>query len=136
MARHRRWLAGDYGNRQGLDWPRLRASVGRSFSHLLDLGARYRVTPESQEAFEAIDAGAAMAHEPIDYVKFADECERLARKQPGRRDRRALLRLAEAWLLMAELAHLHEEDRPSKPDQTKPTAGATRSGGFRDPRAG
>ncbi len=63
-----------------------------------------------------------MAQEPIDYVKFADECERLAMKQPSQRDRRALLRMAEAWLLMAELAHLHEEDRSSKPDQTEPTA--------------
>ncbi len=60
-----------------------------------------------------------MAQELIDYVKFADECERLAMKQPSQRDRRALLRMAEAWLLMAELAHLHEEDRS---DQTEPTA--------------
>jgi len=60
-----------------------------------------------------------MAQELIDYVKFADECERLATKQPSQRDRRALLRMAAAWLLMAEIAHLHEEDRP---DQTEPTA--------------
>jgi hypothetical protein len=27
-----------------------------------------------------------MAQEPIDYVKFADECERLAMKQPSQRE--------------------------------------------------
>ena len=77
---------------------------------------------------------AAMAQEPVDFVKFADECERLAKKQPSQRDRRALMRMAEAWLLMAELAHLRDEDRgPSKPDLPEP-AGAAGSGGFRPTR--
>jgi hypothetical protein len=48
--------------------------------------------------------------EPIDYVKFSDECDRLAKKHPNQRDQRALLRMAEAWLLIAELAQLGEEN--------------------------
>jgi|GraSoiStandDraft_53_1057289.scaffolds.fasta_scaffold851802_1 hypothetical protein len=58
-----------------------------------------------------------MADGRIDYVKFSDECTRLAKKQPSQRDRAALLRIAEAWLLMAELVHLDEEDRAAKGEQ-------------------
>jgi hypothetical protein len=35
-----------------------------------------------------------MADGRIDYVKFSDECTRLAKKQPSQRDRAALLRMA------------------------------------------
>jgi hypothetical protein len=38
------------------------------------------------------------------FEKFAAECERLARKQVYPRDRKALLLMAEAWLLLAEHA--------------------------------
>jgi len=36
------------------------------------------------------------------FEKFTSECERLARKQVHPRDRKALLLIAEAWLLLAE----------------------------------
>jgi hypothetical protein len=41
------------------------------------------------------------------YITFSDECRRLARKQVDPHDGRMLMRMAEAWLAVAELAHLH-----------------------------
>ncbi len=38
---------------------------------------------------------------------------RLAKKQAYARDTQVLLRMAKAWLLVAELAQLHLEDGPS-----------------------
>ena len=38
------------------------------------------------------------------FEKFADECLRLAEKQVYERDTRALLLMAQAWLLLAEHA--------------------------------
>jgi len=46
--------------------------------------------------------------------RFADECTRLAAKQAYPRDRKALLLMAEAWLLLAEHAFLSRE-QPSRP---------------------
>jgi hypothetical protein len=42
-----------------------------------------------------------------EYITFSDECRRLAAKQADHDDHRALLRMAQAWLVVAELAHLH-----------------------------
>jgi hypothetical protein len=39
---------------------------------------------------------------PSPFETFAEECERLAKKQHSDRDRKALLRMATAWLLLAE----------------------------------
>jgi hypothetical protein len=41
-----------------------------------------------------------------DYITFSDECRRLARKELDPHDGRMLMRMAEAWLVVAELAHL------------------------------
>jgi hypothetical protein len=41
------------------------------------------------------------------YITFSDECHRLARKQADPEDGRILMRMAEAWLIITELAHLH-----------------------------
>jgi hypothetical protein len=38
------------------------------------------------------------------FERFAEECTRLAQKQVYPRDRKALLLMAEAWLLLAEHA--------------------------------
>jgi Tfp pilus assembly protein PilX len=46
----------------------------------------------------------------IDYVSFSDECRRLAEKQGNSRDRKRLMRMAEAWLLVAELDQLHQQN--------------------------
>lgn len=43
------------------------------------------------------------------YERFAAECERLAKKQVYPRDRKALLLMAEAWLLLAEHAFSEAE---------------------------
>jgi hypothetical protein len=45
------------------------------------------------------------------FESFADECTRLAQKQVYPRDRKALLLMAEAWLLLAEHAFSSTEDR-------------------------
>lgn len=49
------------------------------------------------------------------YERFAAECERLARKQVYPRDRKALLLMAEAWLLLAEHAFRSSEDAEQSP---------------------
>ena len=61
-----------------------------------------------------------MAPTRIDYAKFADECLQLAKKQAHARDTQVLLHMAQAWLLVAELAQLHREDGPSD-GQKKPS---------------
>ena len=45
-----------------------------------------------------------------DYITFSDECRRIARKQTDQDDGRILMQMAEAWLVVAELAHLHRGD--------------------------
>ena len=44
------------------------------------------------------------------FERFAEECTRLAQKQVYPRDRKSLLLMAEAWLLLAEHAFLPNED--------------------------
>jgi hypothetical protein len=46
------------------------------------------------------------------YEKFSEECLRLAQKQVYPRDRKALMLMAEAWLLLAE--HAFSEGAQSK----------------------
>jgi hypothetical protein len=46
----------------------------------------------------------------VDYIKFSDKCLRLAPSQRSEHDRKALLHMAEAWLLVAELAQLNQEE--------------------------
>ena len=49
------------------------------------------------------------------FEKFAEECTRLAQKQVYPRDRKALLLMAEAWLLLAENAFSSTEHREEPP---------------------
>src|SRR5215470_7347261 len=49
------------------------------------------------------------------FERFAEECTRLAQKQVYPRDRKALLLMAEAWLLLAENAFSSTEHREKPP---------------------
>ena len=52
------------------------------------------------------------------FERFAEECMRLAQQQqPYPRDRRALLLMAEAWLLLAEDAFSPTEEAEEAPPQ-------------------
>ena len=51
------------------------------------------------------------------FERFAAECMRLAQQQPYPRDRRALLLMAEAWLLLAEDAFSPAEEAEEVPPQ-------------------
>jgi hypothetical protein len=51
------------------------------------------------------------------FERFAAECMRLAQQQPYPRDRRALLLMAEAWLLLAEDAFSPAEEAEEAPPQ-------------------
>ncbi len=51
---------------------------------------------------------------------FAGGATGLAKKQAHARDTQVLLHMAQAWLLVAELAQLHREDGPSD-GQKKPS---------------
>jgi hypothetical protein len=49
------------------------------------------------------------------FERFAEECARLAQKQVYPRDRKALLLMAEAWLLLAEHGFSSQQDRQEPP---------------------
>jgi hypothetical protein len=49
------------------------------------------------------------------FERFAEECARLALKQVYPKDRKALLLMAEAWLLLAEHGFSSQQDRQEPP---------------------
>jgi hypothetical protein len=50
------------------------------------------------------------------FERFAAECERLAKKQVSPKDRKVLLLMAQAWLLLEEDRFSQAEDHPPKTD--------------------
>ena len=47
------------------------------------------------------------------YETFAGECTRLSQKQVSQRDKKALLLMAQAWLLLAEHAFIPGDEKSS-----------------------
>jgi hypothetical protein len=52
------------------------------------------------------------------YETFAEECTRLSQKQVSQRDKKVLLLMAQAWLLLAEHVFIPAEEDTSPLAQT------------------